>query len=207
MSLESFIHTFVAAEDASKKPILLLHRTGVDENVLVPWAKDVWPGSALIAPRGRVMEEGKPRFFRRVGQAQFDVGDLKAQTAALDQFVDAVRGRYGLEAPIAMGHSNGANIAWSLMFSRPSAFSGAVLLRPLMPIVPEHVGEMHGLPVLILSGSEDRIASPEAATALPQRLRMAGANVSHVFLRAKHDLVAEDCDIARAWLNSYFSQR
>jgi phospholipase/carboxylesterase len=205
VSLESFEHTFVPATDASKKPILLLHRTGINETVLIPWAKELWPGAALLAPRGRVLEDGKPRYFRRIGQGQFDVEDLHAQTAELDRFIDAARQRYALDAPIAVGHSNGANIAWSLMFSRPAAFSGAVLLRPLMPIDPERVSAMHGFPVLILSGSDDRVAAPEAAAALPGRLRIAGANVSHVFLRATHDLVAGDREVAQAWLCSYFT--
>lgn len=204
MSLESFEHTFVPATDASQKPLLLLHRTGISETALIPWAKKLWPGAALLAPRGRVLEDGKPRFFRRIGQAQFDVEDLNAQTDKLDRFIDAARARYLLEAPVAMGHSNGANIAWSLMFSRPAALSAAVLLRPLMPIDPAHVSEMPGFPVLILSGSEDRIATPEAAAALPKHLKAAGADLSHVFLRATHDLEPEDLDIARAWLGNRF---
>ena len=204
MSLQSFTHTFVPAEDPSKRPILLLHRTGISETVMIPWAKQLWPGAALLAPRGRILEDGRPRFFRRVGQAQFDVADLRAQTDELNRFIDAARDRYGLEAPIAVGHSNGANIAWSLMFSRPDALSAAVLLRPLMPIEPEPVAPMNGFPVLVLSGSDDRVATPEAAAALPQRLRMAGAEVSHVFVRATHDLAAADLEIGRAWLSNRF---
>lgn len=202
--MQRFVHTFVPAEDASKPTILLLHRTGVSETVLIPWAKEIWPGAALLVPRGRVLEDGKPRFFRRVGQAQFDVEDLRAQTAELDRFIEAARTQYSLGQPIAVGHSNGANIAWSLIFSRPAALSGAVLLRPLMPIDPGEVSAMLGFPVLILSGSEDQVATPKVAVALPERLRMAGADVSHVFLRAGHDLVMEDREIARAWLRSRF---
>ena len=205
MSFQSFVHTFIPAEDTSKRPILLLHRTGISEAILVPWARELWPGAALLAPRGRVLEDGKPRFFRRLGQAQFDVEDLHAQTTELDCFIGAARQHYSLDAPIAVGHSNGANIAWSLMFSRPAALSGGILLRPLMPVEPGKVSAMSGFPVLVLSGSEDRIATPKAALALPERLKMAGAEVSHVFLRAKHDLVPEDRDIAQAWLRSHFS--
>lgn len=205
MSLDSFAHTFIPAERASEKPLLLLHRTGVSESVLIPWARKLCPGAALLAVRGRVLEDGKPRFFRRLGQAQFDVEDLLIQTDMLGRFIEAAREQYRLEAPIAVGHSNGANIAWSLMFARPSALSGAVLIRPLMPIKPAEVGMMHKFPVLILSGSEDRVATPESATALPELLRTAGATVSHVFLRAEHDLVSEDFEFAQAWLHSHFA--
>jgi phospholipase/carboxylesterase len=204
VSLRSFAHTFVEAEDRLRQPILLLHRTGASETALIPWAKKQWPGAALLAPRGNVLENGRPRFFRRIGQAQFDLDDLRMQTIELRLFVEAARDAYSLDAPIAVGHSNGANIAWSLIFSQPNALIGAVLIRPLMPIDPGEVAESSGLPVLILSGSEDKIVSPEAALALPNRLRIAGAEVSQVFLRAGHDLVPEDGEIVRAWLSGNF---
>jgi phospholipase/carboxylesterase len=205
MSLLSFVHTFVPGENSAKRPILLLHRTGASESALIPWAQKLWPGVALLAPRGRILEDGKPRFFRRLGQAQFDAEDLRVQTAALDAFITAARQHYSLDAPIAIGHSNGANIGWSLIFARPHALSAAILLRPLMPINPGEVGTMQNFPVLILSGKNDRIAPPPAAALLPDRLKSAGADVSHVFLNARHDLVQEDGDIARAWLRSYFT--
>jgi phospholipase/carboxylesterase len=206
VSLHSFSHTFVPAESSKKPPpILLLHRTGAAETDLIPWAKHLWPGAALLAPRGRVLEDGRPRFFRRYGQAQFDLADLHVQTAELDAFITSARQHYALDAPIAVGHSNGANIAWSLLFSRPAALTAAILLRPLMPIEPAKISAMPGFPILILSGSEDRIASPKAAMALPERLGQAGAEVSHIFLRAKHDLVPEDQEIAHSWLSNHFS--
>lgn len=204
MSLDSFTHTFVPAENTSKKPLLLLHRTGVSEDALIPWAKKLSPGAAVLAVRGRVLEDGKPRFFRRLGQAQFDINDLDVQTDILGRFVEAAREQYMLDAPIAVGHSNGANIAWSLMLKQPDTLSASVLLRPLMPIEPAKVSAMHKFPVFILSGSEDRVATPEAATALPALLRTAGATVSHVFLRAEHDLVPADLELARTWLRCHF---
>ena len=206
MSLRAYVHLFVPPEDVSRKPLLLLHRTGHDENSLVAAARELSPGAALLAPRGKVLEEGKPRFFRRVGRGQFDVADLQAQTADLGAFLRAACDHYCIDRPVAVGHSNGANIAWSLMFADPGVLSGAILFRPLMPIDP---GEGNGLakfPVLVLSGTDDKVAPPDEAFALPNRLRKVGADLSFQFIKAEHDIVPLDHVIARAWLNRQFAR-
>jgi phospholipase/carboxylesterase len=209
MSLESFIHSFTPAtpEGAGKKPLLLLHRTGGTEFDLISLGHALSPGASLLSVRGNVLEDGKPRFFRRFGRGQFDVDDLHERTAQLGGFIRAAREAYRIEAPVAVGHSNGANIAWSLIFSDPASLSGAVLLRPLMPLDPVWAQKSVPLPVLILSGADDTIAPPPEVVALSARLRELGADVSHELLRAAHDLIAADEAIAGAWLRRTFGHR
>lgn len=209
MSLDAFIHTFIPAEHNGdgKKPLLLLPRTGANECDLIPMGRMLSPGAALLAVRGNVLEDGKPRFFRRVGQAQFDVSDLHERTGQLALFLRAARHAYGIQAPIAVGHSNGANIAWSLIFSDPASLSGAVLYRPLMPIDPGRIENLANFPVLVLSGSDDKIAPPSAAAALPIRLRDAGADIEHKIIQAEHDTVPLDFALARKWLERNFAER
>jgi len=203
MSLDTFIHTFIPATlgGADKKPLLLLPRTGADELDLVPIGKALSPGAALLAVRGNVLENGKPRFFRRLGHAQFDVEDSRDRTAQLGCFIREAQRVFGIESPVAVGHSNGANIAWSLMFADPSALSGAILFRPLMPIDPGRGDGLWNFPVLVLSGSDDKVAPPDEAVALPKRLFEARADVTHKFIQAGHDTVQLDFDLARDWLN------
>jgi phospholipase/carboxylesterase len=209
MGLKSFIHSFVPAtpEGAGKRPLLLLPRTGGTELDLISLGRALSPGAALLSVRGNVLEDGKPRFFRRFGRGQFDVDDLRERTTQLGRFIRAAREAYRIEAPVAVGHSNGANIAWSLIFSDPSSLSGAVLFRPLMPIDPVWAQKAGPLPVLILSGADDTIAPPREVVALSVRLRELGADVSHELLPAAHDLIATDEAIAGAWLRQTFGRR
>ena len=205
MSLDAYVHVFVPPQNVLRKPLLLLHRTGHDENSLLAMASELSPGAAMLAPRGKVLEEGKPRFFRRVARGQFDVANLQVETADLAAFIRAACAHYRLDPPIAIGHSNGANIAWSLMFADPGVLSGAILFRPLMPIDP---GEGNGLakfPVLVLSGADDKVAPPADAVALPNRLREVGADLSYQLISAEHDLVPLDRVVARAWLRRHFA--
>ena len=104
-------HRFVPATAAGKPPILLLHGTGGDENDLLPLGQTIAPGAALLSPRGKVLEGGMPRFFRRLAEGVFDEHDVRRRANELADFVLEARDAYGLDAPIAVGFSNGANIA------------------------------------------------------------------------------------------------
>src|SRR3972149_623629 len=126
-----FIHRFIPATQDGLPPLLLLHGTGGDENDLVPLGEQLLPGAALLSPRGKVLENGMPRFFRRLKEGVFDLEDLKVRTAELASFVAAARTAYGLAPPIAVGFSNGANIAASLLLTQPDALSGPGPLRGL----------------------------------------------------------------------------
>ena len=194
-----FIHRFISA-DGTKPPLLLLHGTGGDENDLVPLAARIAPGHAILSPRGKVLEHGMPRFFRRSDEGQWDIPDLKARTAELADFLAKARAAYGIERPIALGYSNGANIAWSLMLAQPQALSGAILLRAMLPFDPRPLPDLTGLPVLMLTGRHDQLIPPQQAGLLAALLGEAGADATYEVLEADHGLTEEDLSLAAAWL-------
>lgn len=194
-----FIHRFEPGPDTAR-PLLLLHGTGGDENDLLPLGRTVAPEAALLAPRGAVSENGMPRFFRRLAEGVFDEADLRRRTGDLAAFVAAARTRYGIGAPLALGFSNGANIAASLLLLRPETLAGAVLLRPMVPFVEPPVADLAGRPVLILSGAMDPIVPAENARRLAQQLTAAGARVEHRILPVGHGLSQADIGLALNWL-------
>ena len=195
-----FIYRFVPAEDENRTPLLLLHGTGGNESDLIPLGLQLSPGSALLSPRGKVSENGMPRFFKRRAEGVFDVEDLNARTEELGHFIDAARKSYGLAKPIALGFSNGANIAWSLLLNRPDALKGAVLMRGMMPFDPPPGVRLEGVPVLVLNGSEDPIVPAETRDRLSRVLREAGADVRYEILPAGHHLTRQDLTLAAEWL-------
>lgn len=196
-----FIHRFEPGPDTAR-PLLLLHGTGGDENDLLPLGRMVAPEAALLAPRGGVSENGMPRFFRRLAEGVFDEADLRRRTGDLAAFVAASRARYGLGPPLALGFSNGANIAASLLMLRPETLTGAVLIRPMAPFAEPPAADLAGRPVLILSGAMDPIVPVENARRLAQQLSASGARVEHRILPAGHGLSQADVSQALAWLRS-----
>jgi phospholipase/carboxylesterase len=197
-----FVHRFVPARDAARPPLLLLHGTGGNESDLLPLAERLAPGAALLSPRGKVLEHGMPRFFRRLAEGVFDTEDVKRRANELADFVAVARKTYGIEKPIALGFSNGANIAAATLLLRPEALAGAVLLRPVVPLEPAAAPDLKGVPVLMLSGSEDPMSPPASRGRLESLLRAAGADVRHETVPAGHGLVAEDLAIAEKWLSA-----
>jgi phospholipase/carboxylesterase len=198
-----FVHRFIPATEPGKPPLLLLHGTGGDENDLLPLAARVAPGAAVLSPRGKVLEHGMPRFFRRSGEGQWDLADLKQRTAELAEFLKQAREAYGIEKPIALGYSNGANVAWSLMLAEPQALAGAILMRAMLPFDPRPLPDLAGLPVLMLTGRHDELIPPQQAGLLAALLGEAGANASFEMLEANHGLTGEDLKLAAEW----FAQR
>lgn len=196
----SHVHRFVAASDAAAAPLLLLHGTGGDESDLLPLGQALAPGAALLSPRGRVLENGMPRFFRRLAEGVFDEDDLRRRAGELAQFVAEGQQAYGLAAPVAVGFSNGANIAAAVLLLRPDALSGAVLIRAMVPLAEPPVADLAGKPVLILSGAMDPIVPRDNAERLARMLGDAGAAVEHRILPAGHALTQSDLSIAKAWL-------
>jgi phospholipase/carboxylesterase len=193
-----FVHRIV--EGARERPLLLLHGTGGDENDLVALGQRLAPGAALLSPRGQVLEHGMPRFFRRFAEGRFDHEDVRRRANELAEFVLAARERYRLAAPIALGFSNGANIAAALLYLRPVVLGGAVLIRAMTPL-PEDPRPIAGrTPVLILSGSADPIVPSFDADHLAERLAEAGAQVRHEVLQAGHQLTQADLANTEAWL-------
>jgi len=194
-------HRFVPATAADKPPLLLLHGTGGDENDLLPLGRAIAPGAALLSPRGNVLEGGMPRFFRRLSEGVFDEEDVRYRADELARFIDNARQTYGIGAPVAVGFSNGANIAAAVMQLRPQALAGAVLLRAMVPLKQAPRSDLTGKQVLMLSGRQDPIVAPENAARLASTLRELGATVDHRILPAGHNLTEEDVSVMRDWLD------
>ena len=197
----SHLHRFLPATVQGKPPILLLHGTGGDEDDLVPFGQTVATGAALVSPRGKVLEGGMPRFFRRLAEGVFDEEDVRRRANELADFVEDARGAYRLAAPLAVGFSNGANIAAAVLQLRPEVLAGAVLLRAMAPLKDPPDVDLTGRPVLILSGAMDPIVSAENAARLASALRDAGALVDHRTLPTGHNLSQADIALTKTWLD------
>ena len=181
---------------------MLLHGTGGDENDMIPLGRDLDPMAALLSPRGQVLENGMPRFFRRLAEGVFDEEDLVQRAHALADFVSAAAARYEFEPKrvMAVGFSNGANIAAALLLLRPEVLAGAVLFRAMVPIVPPVLPNLAHARVLLSSGKQDPIVPVENVERLAATLREAGANVALRFEPAGHALVVGDIEAAKEWL-------
>ena len=203
MSDLSFIHRFERGARPSSRPLLVLHGTGGNEDDLLPIGKMIAPGAPLLSPRGKVLEHGMPRFFRRLAEGVFDEEDVRTRAHELAEFIEAARKAYGIAAPVALGYSNGANIAAAVMLLRPEALAGGILLRAMVPLAsPEVSRELAGKAVLIVSGARDPIAPPANAVRLKAMLEQAGAEVEHRTLPGGHELSQGDVNLAREWLQA-----
>lgn len=198
-----FIHRFVApSPEGPKTTLLLLHGTGGDEEDLIPLGQQLLPGAALLSPRGRVLEHGMPRFFRRLAEGVFDFHDLKLQTDALAEFAANSERRYGLAGGkmIAIGYSNGANIAGSLLLMHPKLLAGAILFRPMVPFRPDIPPDLKGVPMLLAAARRDEIVAPKQTSELLEILTSAGAVVTVHWHPGGHALGADDVAAAKEWL-------
>lgn len=197
----SFEHVYEAG--TGPWTLLLLHGTGGDERDLVSLGRQLLPEAALLSPRGQVSESGMPRFFRRLAVGRLDIPDLLARTDDLAAFVREATDRYGLHADhvVAVGLSNGANIAVSLLMRHPGLLRGAVLLRPMLPYEPDAPLRLDGTDVQIAAGEGDPFSSPEQTRRLAEILNGAGATVTvHTEPGAGHSLSQGDLLRAVQWL-------
>lgn len=195
-----FIHRFVPGQ--TSRTLLLLHGTGGNENDLLSLGRTLDPTAALLSPRGKVLENGMPRFFRRLAEGVFDVEDLIARTHELADFVAAAAEHYQFDEQrvVAVGYSNGANIAGGLLLLRPGVLCSAALLRPMVPLIPETPPDLKAVPVLVAAGNQDPIVPPENARQLVAILRSAGADVTVSFENAGHSLTDGTIETAKRWL-------
>src|SRR5882724_4577558 len=195
-----FVHEFVPG--SSKRTLLLLHGTGGNEHDLIPLGHELDPNSALLSPRGKILENGMPRFFRRLAEGVFDVEDLKQRTNELADFVAVAVKHYKLAAGqiVAVSYSNGANIAASMLLLRPEILSAAILFRAMVPLVPENLPDLSSVRVWIGAGDQDPIILASEAQRLADLLRRAGADVTIRFANASHALTEADVKTARHWL-------
>jgi phospholipase/carboxylesterase len=198
-----FTHRFIPAPQAEvARTLLLLHGTGGDENDMIPLGRDLDPNAALLSPRGQVLENGMPRFFRRLAEGVFDEEDVVRRAHELADFIGVAAARYEFDPKrvIAVGFSNGANIAAAILLLRPEVLAGAVLFRAMVPIVPPVLPDLAHARVLLSSGTQDPIVPVENAERLAAMLRKAGADVALRLEPAGHSLALGDIKAAREWL-------
>ncbi len=195
-----FIHEFVAGK--SKRTLLLLHGTGGNERDLISLGQELDPGASLLSPRGKTLENGMPRFFRRLAEGVFDLEDLKARTHELADFVISATQHYEVDKSeiVAVGYSNGANIAASMLLLRPEVLSAAVLFRAMLPLTPEKQPKLTSVGVWIGAGAHDPIIPASSTKELAKLLRDAGADVTIRFFQSGHELTSDDVDLAREYL-------
>jgi phospholipase/carboxylesterase len=202
MSDLGFVHRYLPGEDGSGATLLVLHGTGGNEEDLIPLAQDLAPGAAILSPRGKVSEYGAPRFFRRLAEGVFDHEDLLFRTHELAEFVEAAAVQYGfdLSKVVAVGYSNGANVAASTILLHPGLLRAAVLFRAMVPFEPEVTPDLSGLPVLMAAGRMDRMIPPDNTQRLADILGEAGADVDLRWRDVGHPLTYEEVGEAREWL-------
>ena len=195
-----FVHEFVPG--SSKRTLLLLHGTGGNEHDLIPLGREIDPTAAILSPRGKVLENGMPRFFRRLAKGVFDEEDLKRRTHELADFVGAAAQHYEFAADkiVAVGYSNGANIAASLLLLRPETLRTAILFRAMVPLVPENLPDLSSARVWIGAGNQDPIIPTSETQRLVELLRSARAEVTIRFVNAGHGLTNAEVETASLWL-------
>ena len=196
-----FVHRFIAARNSERVVLLLLHGTGGTEEDLIPLGQALMPEAAILSVRGKVSENGQPRFFRRFAEGLFDLEDLKFQTDELAEFLDTATQQYGLATYnfAAIGYSNGANIASSLIFSHPRYLTGAVLLRGMIPFKPATLPDLSKVSVLLSSGERDSIVPKSNAEGLADMFRLAEADLQVHWHKGGHELGQDDIDAAKLW--------
>jgi predicted esterase len=201
-----FTHRFVPAIRSGLPVLLLLHGTGGNEKDLMGIGHNLAPGAALLSPRGKVLENGMPRFFRRLSEGVFDIEDLKARALELADFVQSAQEQYRLGSVpmVAVGYSNGANIASGLILSRPDLLAGCCLLRPMIPFHPDPLPVLDGKQIFISAGRRDSTMPQDEPEQLAELYRSCGATVSLQSHSAGHALISEDITGAATWFQTTF---
>ena len=194
-------HLFQKGSDESKPTLLLLHGTGGDEYDLLPLAKMVDEEASVLSVRGEVLEHGMPRFFKRLAEGVFDEVDLIARTAQLNDFLNEASEKYGFDRNnmIALGYSNGANIAASLLFHYEGALKGAILHHPMIPRRGIKLPNLGGISVFIAAGQNDPICPASESLELEKTLAEAGAAVRIHWENNGHSLSRTEVEAAAEW--------
>lgn len=207
MSMD-MIHVYKPGADPKAPVLVLLHGTGGNEHDLLGLGELISPESAVLSVRGNVLENGMPRFFRRLAEGVFDEQDLVFRTGELKAFLDAAAAEYGLdrENMVAVGYSNGANIAASLIFHEQESFRGAVLHHPMVPRRGVQLPELNGMPVFIGAGINDRICTKEETEELRSQLSGAGAEVEVHWEDHGHQLTRTEAEAAAHWFRREFQE-
>jgi len=198
-----FVHRYLPGEDESSPTLLLLHGTGGNEEDLIPLGQELAPGAAFLSPRGKVSEYGAPRFFRRLAEGVFDQEDLLLRTHELAEFVEAASAEYGIDRSklVAVGYSNGANVAASTILLHPGLLKAAVLFRAMVPFEPDLTPDLSGMPVFLAAGRMDRMIPPDNTQRLADILDEAGADVDLRWRDTGHPLTYDEVGEAKEWLS------
>lgn len=198
-----FIHRFVPAEDADPgETLLVLHGTGGNENDLIGIGQTIAPGAAILSPRGNVLENGAPRFFKRLAEGVFDPKEVRSRGEELARFIRAAIAKYALDASriYALGYSNGANVASTVMFIDPRLLQGAILFRPMLVLEPEEQADLGGASVFISAGRMDPIVPVTSVERLVELFESAHSEVTLKWQLTGHNLVPGEVREAAEWL-------
>jgi predicted esterase len=197
-----FIHRYKSGTEDDKRTLLLLHGTGGDENSLLRFGASIAPTAGLLSPRGTVVENGMPRFFRRFAEGVFDLDDIKARTNDLAAFIKAASETYSFdpEEVVAVGYSNGANIGWSTMLLHPESLLQAILFRPMVTLTDVTAPDLAGKRIFISAGKWDPIVPVENTERLAAQIQGYGADVTLNWHKGGHEISSEEIYEARDWL-------
>lgn len=201
-------HIFQRGSEPEAPTLLLLHGTDGTEQDLLPLAQRIDPSASVLSVRGNVLENGMPRFFRRLAEGVFDEADLIFRTQELHEFLDKASAEYGFDRDciVAIGYSNGANIAGSLLFHIPHSLRGAILHHPMVPRRGLELPNLSGMPIFIGAGRNDPICSPQETDELTALMEGAGASVTVHWEYSGHQLTATEVKAAGEWYNEHFSR-
>jgi predicted esterase len=190
-----------------KLTLVLLHGTGGNEEDLIPLGKEIESTASILSLRGKVLENGMPRFFRRLAEGVFDIEDLKFRTHELADFIQkcSLHYKFDLRKTIAIGFSNGANIAASILLLRPDVFEGAILFRAMIPLVPNPLPDLSNKKVLLSAGVNDPIVSRMETESLYRLFQNTNTNIVLKWENSSHNLIKEDIVVARKWISNNFS--
>ena len=199
-------HIFQKGTNTSRPTFLMLHGTGGTENDLLPLAAKLDPAASVLSVRGNVLENGMPRFFKRLAEGVFDEEDLIFRTKELNEFLDEAAEKYEFDRNniVAVGYSNGANIAASLLFHYKDALKGAILYHPMVPRRGIDLPDLSGKQVFIGAGKNDPICPPEESTDLKELLENAGATVELHWENSGHQLTGEEFADSRSWFENKY---
>lgn len=201
------IHLFKKGANPSSPTLLLLHGTGGDEKDLLPLAHTIDKNAAILSVRGNILENGMPRFFKRLAEGVFDEESLKIETENLYRFIEKAAEQYGFDPAnvIALGYSNGANIAASLLYHYPNVLKGAILHHPMVPLRNIKLPDLTKIPVFIGAGINDPLCPAEESKELKNTLEAAGAKVTIEWGNQGHSLTQLEVNVAANWYRQQFN--
>ena len=194
-------------DDRNKKlTLVLLHGTGGNEEDLILLGKKIEPNASILSPRGKVLENGMPRFFRRLSEGVFDLEDLRIRSHELADFIQkcSLHYKFDLENTIAIGFSNGANISVSMLFLRPEVLQGAILFRAMVPFIPDPLPNLSSKKILLSAGLEDPIVSRNETENLFRLFQKTNAIITLKWQPSSHNLIQEDILVAKPWISYNF---